>query len=142
MLLQQEHKIQPDRPVNDYIGTRKVHSPMWDASGATVRRVATHTAGLTTYERKRAVVDPKCRVSLETAIGRYGILFWPPGEHFDYSNLGYGILGGVVSNVSRESYPDFIREQVFLPLGMQDCFIGLPHQPTSTMAATQYDAWR
>ena len=39
---------------------------------------------------------------------RYGILFWSPGERFDYSNLGYGILGEVVAHASGKSYAEFL----------------------------------
>jgi CubicO group peptidase (beta-lactamase class C family) len=139
MVLVDHQKINLDHPVNEYLGSAKVHSPMWDTTQATVRRVATHTAGLTTYHRKCAVRDTKCEVSTETAIERYGILFWPPGEHFDYSNLGYGILGEVISHVSGESYADFLWSEVFRPLGMQDCSLGADGGRSREIAA-QYDS--
>jgi CubicO group peptidase (beta-lactamase class C family) len=139
LVLLDQQKINLDHPVNEYLGPAKVHSPMWDTTQATVRRVATHTAGLTTYYRKCALQNSKCEVSTETAIERYGILFWPPGEHFDYSNLGYGILGEVISHVSGKSYADFLRSEVFLPLGMQDCSLGVENEGSSEIAA-QYDS--
>jgi CubicO group peptidase (beta-lactamase class C family) len=139
VVLQEHHQINLDQPVNEYLASAKLHSPMWDATEATVRRVATHTAGLTTYNRKCAVQDTGCEVSTETAIRRYGILFWPPGEHFDYSNLGYGILGELVSHVSGKSYSDFLHDQVFYPLGMQDCSLGIAG-PKSSQIAVQYDS--
>ncbi len=139
MVLQERQQINLDHPVNEYLGPAKVRSPMWDVHGATVRRVAAHTAGLTTYNRKCDDRDRECHVSTETAIQRYGILFWPPGDHFDYSNLGYGILGQVSAHVSGKGYADFLRDEVFRPLGMKDCFLGtaegLPGQ-----AAAQYDS--
>jgi CubicO group peptidase (beta-lactamase class C family) len=136
MLLQERHKLDLDHPVNDYLGAAKVHSPMWDASQATVRRVATHTAGLTTYARSCAVGDSGCRTSTETAIGRYGVLFWPPGDHFDYSNLGYGILGDVVAHASGRSYGDFLHDEIFQPLGMSDCALDI--NPALRDQAAQY----
>jgi CubicO group peptidase (beta-lactamase class C family) len=139
LTLHDRGKIDLDRPVNEYLGEAKVHSPMWNPAEATIRRVATHTAGLTTYSRKCAVQNVECKVSLDIAIRRYGILFWPPGDHFDYSNLGYGILGEVVSRVSTKSYEQFLRDQVFRPLGMTGCFLenesGQPKQ-----IAAQYDS--
>ena len=139
MVVQEHHQINLDKPVNQYLASAKVHSPMWDATEATVRRVATHTAGLTTYYRKCAVQDSNCQVSTKTAIRRYGILFWPPGDHFDYSNLGYGILGEVVAHVSGKSYADFLQDQVFRPLGMQDCSLGIA-APKLGWIAAQYDS--
>lgn len=137
--LQDRGKINLDHPINEYLGAAKVHSPMWNPAEATIRRVATHTAGLTTYNRKCAIQDAQCTASTDTAIRRYGILFWPPGDHFDYSNLGYGMLGEVVSRVSGRSYADFLREEVFRPLGMRDCFLGTESVGVEQIAA-QYDS--
>jgi len=138
MLLQERHSLDLDHPVNDYLGASKVHSPMWDASQATVRRVATHTAGLTTYARDCAVNAPDCHTSTSTAIERYGLLFWPPGDHFDYSNLGYGILGEVVAHTSGKSYGDFLHDEIFQPLGMSDCALDM-NPALRKSAAAQYD---
>ncbi len=111
MILQQRKKIDLDRPINDYLGSAKLASTAWDPAGATVRRVETHTTGLTTF-------NPTAAMSIDEKIRRFGVLFWPPGERFDYSNLGPMILEDVVSRVSARSYPDFVREEVFWPLGM------------------------
>jgi CubicO group peptidase (beta-lactamase class C family) len=112
MMLHERKRLDLDRPVNDYRGSAKLSSPGWDPAGATIRRVATHTAGLTTF-------NPTTRLSMADQIRRFGVLFWPPGERFDYSNLGPIILEDVVERVSGLTYGDFLREQVFWPLGME-----------------------
>ncbi len=43
---------------------------------------------------------------------------WTPGTAFEYSNLGYGILGRVLTNVSGLEYRDLVRERLLEPLGM------------------------
>ena len=43
---------------------------------------------------------------------------WPPGTRFDYSNLGYGILGRVITNVAGAEYRDVVRDRILGPLGM------------------------
>ena len=43
---------------------------------------------------------------------------WPPGTAFDYSNLGYGILGRVITNVAGAEYREVVRDRLLLPLGM------------------------
>lgn len=139
MLLVEHGELNLDAPVNKYLALSKVHSPMWDANAATVRLVATHNAGLTTYLRKCVVGDNQCKVSTDRAIERYGVLFWPPGDHFDYSNLGYGILDTVIERASGKSYGSFLRDDLFRPLGMQDCFLGMRSE-TKNVAAAQYDS--
>ena len=41
-----------------------------------------------------------------------------PGERFEYSNLGYALLGLVVESVTGLAYPDAVRQRVLVPLGM------------------------
>jgi len=136
MQLQERGKLRLDNPVNDYLGSAKVHSPIWDASDATVRRVLSHTAGLTTFARSCLVDESGCAIDEE--IERYGILFSRPGEGFDYSNLGYGILGEVIERTSGESLDSYLHNEVFDPLGMHDCGFALSPS-ASKNAAAQYD---
>jgi len=124
-VLAERKQIDLDRPINDYIRPLEVTSPIWDPKEATVRRVATHMAGLTTFGRNCWADQSNCRISAEETIGRYGILFWRPGDHFDYSNLGYGILGEAIRQVSGKSYANFMRDEVFRPLGITHASVGI-----------------
>jgi CubicO group peptidase (beta-lactamase class C family) len=139
MVLSEHKQLKLDAPVNNYLGAAKVHSPMWDANSATVRQVATHTAGLTTYARKCGVGSDSCQVSTDKAIERYGILFWAPGDHFDYSNLGYGILDEVIAHVSGKTYGTFLQDEVFRPLGMTNCSLEM-EAALEKVTAAQYDS--
>jgi CubicO group peptidase (beta-lactamase class C family) len=134
MVLARSGKLDLDGPVNAYLGAAKVHSPMWDASQATVRRVATHMAGLTTFYRACDVGVLRCRISVPEEIEQYGILFWPPGERFDYSNLGYTVLGEAMAHVTRQSFANVLEKSVFEPLGMKHCSLTGTHG-----AAANYD---
>lgn len=125
MVLHERKQIDLDRPINDYIKPMRVTSPLWNPNEATVRSVATHMSGLTTFGRNCYEDQPGCHISAEETIRRYGILYWRPGDHFDYTNLGYGILGEAVSRVSGKSYADFLRDEVFLPLGMTHASLGI-----------------
>lgn len=42
----------------------------------------------------------------------------PPGIDFEYSNLGYALLGRVIAQVAGEDYRDVVRTLVLDPLGM------------------------
>nr|MDQ2731671.1 beta-lactamase family protein [Armatimonadota bacterium] len=41
-----------------------------------------------------------------------------PGERYHYSNLGYGLLDYIISHASGKSYAQYVRDEVFRPLGM------------------------
>src|SRR5207237_9655150 len=43
---------------------------------------------------------------------------WAPGTRFEYSNLGYAILGRVVTAVTGVAYHDYVRDRLLRPLGM------------------------
>jgi CubicO group peptidase (beta-lactamase class C family) len=132
MILQDRRQLDLDRPANDYLPKVKLTSPYWNANEETVRRIAMHTSGLATYDWSYVQGLNKERVPPEEIIRRYGIIFWQPGEHFDYSNLGYGILGEIVANVSKRSLGNFLKEEIFEPLGMEHSSLGIdPGQLTA-----------
>lgn len=118
MMLRERGLLNLDRPINDYLGDAKIVARVGKASDATVRRVAQHTAGLPGYYETFYPDEPDKPPPMDEVIRRYGNLVFPPGERFHYSNLDYGILGYVISRVSGKSYQDFMRGEVFLPLGM------------------------
>lgn len=132
MQLFERGKLNLDAPVNDYLGAAKVHSPHWNASESTVRRVMSHTGGLTTFTRWCGSERSACNLNRE--IRDYGILVWRPGELFDYSNLGFGILGDVIARVSGNEFDSYLKKNIFTPLGMEDCGLQTRHP-----ASSQYD---
>lgn len=119
MTLVQAGKIALDAPVNDYLGSARVVAHIGDANDATVRRIGNHSAGLPEHYSFFYANEPWRRPSADESIRDYGGLFTPPGEHYEYSNLGYGILDYVIARASREPFADYMREAVFLPLAMQ-----------------------
>jgi CubicO group peptidase (beta-lactamase class C family) len=118
MLLVQAGKIDLDRPINDYLGNAKLRARVGDAGKATVRRVANHSSGLPLHYQFFYEDESYRPPSMDETILRYGNLVTVPGEKVQYSNLGYGVLDYVISRISGRSYVDFMREEVFLPLGL------------------------
>ena len=41
-----------------------------------------------------------------------------PGTRYEYSNMGFALLGRIISNVSKQDYASYVAAQVFKPLGM------------------------
>jgi len=118
MVLVERGEVDLDRPINDYLGDVSLQGLGGDAAGATVRRVASHTAGLPTHWQTFYEDESYPMTLMDELIRRYGILVYEPGEWYQYSNLGYTALGYVVERVSGESLEFFLRKEVFLPLGM------------------------
>src|SRR5260370_12305209 len=61
---------------------------------------------------------------MDETIRRYGKITTPPGERFQYSNLGYGVLGYVLSRAFKKSLADVLKDEVFRPLGMKNAHFG------------------
>jgi CubicO group peptidase (beta-lactamase class C family) len=118
MVLAQHGKLDLDRSVNDYLGSAGVSARVGDATQATVRRVANHSSGLPLHVQFFYRDTSRRPPSMDETILRYGNLVTVPGERFQYSNLGFGILDYIIERVSRKTYVDFMREEVFIPLGL------------------------
>jgi len=127
MVLVERGLINLDSPINDYLGEARIKARVGDAAGATVQRVASHTSGLPLHSQHFYDDEPYQPPSMDETIRRYGNLVSAPGERYQYSNLGYGLLGYVISRVSGKSYADFMREEVFVPLGMDSTSVHVRH---------------
>ena len=107
-------------------GTEPVKRPM------TVRDLFLHTSGLTYDFMRASNIDYAYRklgvgfprepgYTLKTMIDQLaGLpLEFSPGEKWNYS-LSTDVLGYLVEVISGQSLPDFLRETIFIPLGMHD----------------------
>jgi hypothetical protein len=78
---------------------------------------------------------------LEETIRRFGIIVRPPGEEFCYANLGYAMIGHVIARVSGRPLAEFMREDVFQPLGLTGAVFD-PEPGCVKNLAVQYDDQR
>ena len=46
-------------------------------------------------------------------------LLFAPGDGFEYSDLGYALLGDVIAKASDQTYEDYMEEHILAPLGME-----------------------
>jgi CubicO group peptidase (beta-lactamase class C family) len=119
LLLRDEGRLRLDDPIAMYVPElAAVRLPTRDSPPITIRHLLTMTAGFPTD-------DPWGDRQQGLDLGEFsqllagGLSFaWTPGTHFEYSNLGYGILGRLITNVSGREYRDEVRERLLRPLGM------------------------
>jgi CubicO group peptidase (beta-lactamase class C family) len=138
MTLVQAGKIDLDHPVNDYLGAAKLTARVGGVARATVRRVANHSSGLPLHYQYFFVDEPYQPPPRDESILHYGNLVTVPGEHYQYSNLGYGVLDYIISRESGRDFADYMREDVFLKLGMTHSSIGIDPEREKN-AAARYD---
>ena len=128
MVLVDRGQVDLDRPANAYLGTAKLTGLAGNADGATVRRVLSHTAGLPLHSNFFYADRGYSPPPMDETIARYGNLVFPPGQVFEYSNLGYGIISHLIERVSGRSYAEFMRTEVFAPLGLTRTSIDIPSE--------------
>jgi CubicO group peptidase (beta-lactamase class C family) len=89
-----------------------------DAAPVTIRNLLTMTAGFPTDDpwgdRQQGLPVDDFRSLLAAGV-RFN---WAPGTRFEYSNLGYAILGLIVTAASGVPYDEFVRTRLLAPLGM------------------------
>jgi len=132
MILVERGLVDLDKSANLYLGDGKLTGH--DPESATVRRLLTHTAGLPLHWNLIFADESYKRPEMDETIRRYGILAAPPGEEFSYSNLGYGILERIIERVSGKSYADFLKTEIFGPLGMTRSAVLLEPGPEADVA--------
>lgn len=128
MALVQDGRVDLDRPVDDYFTRWHLPDTGFDNREVTVRRLLSHTAGLTDglgwgdYRPDETV--PSLVESLNAprassgdpvriGVGRQ------PGSAWVYSGGSYLILELLVEEVSGQPFAEFMQQRVFQPLGMR-----------------------
>ncbi len=113
-LLVEQGKIEYDDRITRFI-------PEFGQNGkenVTVRDCLTHVSGLTPdnsikdyigFDRDQILANI-CELGLRTA----------PGEAFAYSDVGFITMGYVIEKVTGMSQDEFVRQNIYLPLGMVD----------------------
>ena len=128
MTLVESGKVDLDAPVDTYLKRWKLPASEFDNRQVTVRRILSHTAGLTDglgyggFKPGEAVqplagsltraADASPGSDGATRVGR------KPGEGWAYSGGGYTLLQLMIEDVTGEPFDAYMRRAVLIPLGM------------------------
>ena len=136
--------IDLDSPIERYLGGARLSaaSPSTDVSGATVRRVANHTAGLPLHYQFFFEDEDAERPPFAETVRLYAKLATPPGSHYQYSNLGYGLLDDILARRGGHgSYARFMDREIFGPLGLRNTAVDFGEgERLKAQAAVRYTA--
>lgn len=136
MKLVERGVVDLDDPVSRHLTRWRLPDGPYDANGVTIRRLLSHTSGLTdglgfgdygadetlpTLEQSLSAPRASSGRDAKIAIGA------EPGSGFAYSGGGYLILQLLIEEKSGQNYQNYIQENLLDPLGMVDSsfrFIG------------------
>ena len=130
--LAEQGKIDLDQPISDWFDGLP---ESWEQ--VTPRHLISHTSGVWDYED--LIPDGQTEQLRDEDVLRLSRLhdevYFPAGQEFRYSNTGYCLLALLVKEVIQEPYADFVQNQLFLPIDIQD---GMVYNPQSIMQDRAY----
>lgn len=85
------------------------------------------------FIKKREMGESVTTQDYVRAIGKIPLLF-QPGEKWSYG-FSADILGGIIEIVSNKKFSEFLRDEIFLPLGMKDTGFFVPKEKRDRFAA-------
>lgn len=139
-----EHgRLRLDEPVRNCVsGSSGILAPTGGRK-VTMADLATHTSGLPLRPDNLRSKDPDDKYAGYTEEDLLAFLSAfrpsrPPGKTYEYSNVGYGLLGLALSRCNHADFATLVRKRITAPLGMADTAI----EPTAAMQsreATGYD---
>jgi CubicO group peptidase (beta-lactamase class C family) len=123
MRLVEEGKINLDTPANRYIKRYQIRSSQFDPNEVTIRRLLSHTAGLTVHGFSDYPAGDPLPSLIEMLDGKNqsdGSVYikWSPGSRMQYSGGGFVILQMIIEDVTGEPFADFMEREITKPLGM------------------------
>ena len=144
--LRDDGKLELDAPAETYVPELRGWTyPTQDSPRIRVHHLMNHTAGFVTDDpwgdRQTPLPEPEFSRLL-----REGVPFArAPGTAMEYSNLGFALLGRIITNVSGEPFADTIARTLLQPLGMSSTSFFVTRAPADRRALGyrwQDDAWR
>ncbi|HVA21744.1 MAG TPA: serine hydrolase domain-containing protein [Candidatus Micrarchaeia archaeon] len=146
LALRDQGRLALDDPVAEHLPeVSGVRPPTSDSPAITIRHLLTMSAGLVTD-------DPWGDRQLAMPADDFGAFLAgevpsnrPPGIAYEYSNLGYALLGRLVGRVAGMPFSAFASEIVLGPLGMTDSFFEVTEVPAQRRAQGyrwEDDGWR
>jgi CubicO group peptidase (beta-lactamase class C family) len=109
LLLEDRGKMKTDDSIRKYFPDAPAS---WDK--ITIYNLLTHTSGISDDAATYVPGTPDKMIFHDKPLN------FQPGEKWSYVNLGYIVLGYLIEKISGQTYEDFMRENIFRPLNMND----------------------
>lgn len=133
--LRDEGKLSLSDPVSSYIPEfSKLKYLTSDAPPIRIFNLLTMTAGFPEDnpwgDRFLDISDEELMKQVEKGISFSTV----PSLHYEYSNLGYGLLGQIITRVTGLPYQEYITQNILHPLGMTHSYYEYEEAPADALA--------
>jgi len=135
-ILADEGKLSLDDRVQDHLPGFRMADP-YVTREMRLRDLLTHRSGLA-LGAGDLLFWPTTRYSTDDIVARLADVPLDGGfrAQYAYDNILYAVAQKVIEQVSGQAYGDFVRERVFVPVGMRDAVINADQLPAGANAAT------
>jgi CubicO group peptidase (beta-lactamase class C family) len=139
LLLAQAGRLSLDDPLSQHVPSL----PPWAAT-VTLAQMMHHVSGIPDYlgllqAQGYSYGDRTTQEQALQVLTTVPRLEFPPGTRFEYSNSNYLLLADIVGRVSGQPLPQFLRAQVFGPLGLAMVMDPVAKIPAKAVSYTKND---
>jgi len=86
----------------------------------TIRQLGGHIAGIRHYKGNEFLLNKKMSIVEGLDVFKDSPLLFKPGTNYKYSTYGWNLLSVVVQNASGVDYIEYMKDNIFIPLNMQN----------------------
>ncbi len=128
MKLVEEGKVDLDTPIDQYLTRWHLPESDFDNSKVTIRKLLSHSSGLVDdlgyggfppHESIQTIEESLTKAKDSGNSEGKAIVGYEPGSKYMYSGAGYTLLQLLIEEVSGKSFQEYIKNEVLLPLNMQ-----------------------
>ncbi|MEA4969144.1 MAG: serine hydrolase domain-containing protein [Candidatus Pelethousia sp.] len=135
MRLVEKGLIDLDAPVSQYLKSWRFPQSDYPTEKITTRQLLSHTAGMPLGDFTNVYSPGETMPSNRDVMTGEAALAHEAGTGFSYSNTGYNLLEILIEDVTEQSFSEYIRTEIFLPLGMESAAFDIdttatPYPPT------------
>jgi len=127
LLLQEQGLLSTDDSVNMYLPQLafSYNGEKVDMSKITLNNLIHHTSGITNISHMADAYNGSESFDLTEAVEAFknANLDFPSGEKMEYGTMNYNFLALIIQNVSGQNFEDYIKENIFEPLGLHNTYI-------------------
>ncbi|MER9368435.1 beta-lactamase family protein [Mesorhizobium sp. M0518] len=134
LVLRDEGALNLDDAITHFVPELRPMLPRSTPVAPTIRMLMSMSGGLAYddpwADRQEAISALEFREILACGIRFHSV----PGSKFEYSNLGYALLGQVIEQVAGLPYCEAVARMIFQPLGLRSTVFDFSELPSSNLA--------
>jgi CubicO group peptidase (beta-lactamase class C family) len=134
LILRDRGELSLDDPITKYMPMYRQVGPLAEVAPPTLRMLLAMSAGFGTDDPWADREESITQAQLEAHVANGVYLISTPGSRYEYSNLGYALLGRVIELVSEETFPQFVTREIFESLELNDSSFSLESSQASNVA--------